>query len=398
MIYRSGYLKQLQKWQHHDLIKVITGIRRCGKSTLLDLFVHQLLNQGVGTDQIIRLNLENLEYLDKITDYHQLHQYVLSRITSEKRYYLLIDEIQNLEGWQKAINSLYLRKNIDIYLTGSNAYLLSGELATLLSGRYIEIRMLPLSFGELSSVPRFYQRPDAIYQYLTTAGGFPYVLSLEHAEQIDQYLRSIFDTIILKDIMGRGKFPDQQMLLSVVKFLLNNIGSLVSTHKIAATMTSSGRKISVNTVESYLTALTQAYIFYKIGRYDVRGKQYLKTGDKYYVADLGLRTSILAKNNRDQGHILENIVFLELTRRGGDIFVGKENNSEIDFVVMKNRGQIEYYQVTLSLLDPCVATRELTPLLRVPDQFAKTIITLDPCPGVNDYGIRQVNLFDWFND
>ena len=292
--------------------------------------------------------------------------------------------------------SLYIKKNCDVYITGSNAYLLSGELATLLSGRYIEIKMLPLSFKEyISNFPDDINLERLYADYIQNSA-FPYALEISKPKDRRQYLQGIYDTIVLKDIIARKKFPDIAMLKSITRFMFDNIGNLCSTKSIANTMTSAGRKISVHTVENYLTALTDSFILYQIGRYDVKGKQYLKTGDKYYVADIGLRYALLGTKKADMGHILENIVFLELLRRGYEIYIGKVGNKEVDFIVIGDEGE-EYYQVAYTVIDSDGSTlqRELAPLDAINDHNPKYLLTMDNTPLTSHNGIKQLNVLNW---
>ena len=392
MLLRKQYLDELKRWKDKDLIKVVTGIRRCGKSTLFDLYIEDLLNEGIDKSQIIKLNLEDLTYV-YLDDYMKLYNFILEKIEDTKKYYIFLDEIQNINMWQKAVDSLYLKKNLDIYITGSNAYLLSGELATLLSGRYIEIKMLPLSFSEYVEA-NDKKSVELLYRNYISLGSFPYTLNLDGIDDVDKYIKSIYDTILLKDVIARRKFPDMQMLQSVVNFMLDNIGNITSTNKIADTMTSNGRNISVHTVESYISALTEAFIFYKASRYDVKGKQYLKTGDKYYIADIGLRYFLLGRKQGDYGHILENIVYLELIRRGYEVFIGKVDEFEIDFVAINSKG-IEYYQVAETTRGEQTLERELKPLNMIKDHFPKYILTMDLEAETTYNGIRKKYVLDW---
>ena len=404
MLLRKQYLDELKRWKDKDLIKVVTGIRRCGKSTLFDLYIEDLLNEGIDKSQKgdsddfdyderdIKLNLEDLTYVD-LDDYMKLYNFILEKIEDTKKYYIFLDEIQNINMWQKAVDSLYLKKNLDIYITGSNAYLLSGELATLLSGRYIEIKMLPLSFSEYVEA-NDEKSVELLYRNYISLGSFPYTLNLDGIDDVDKYIKSIYDTILLKDVIARRKFPDMQMLQSVVNFMLDNIGNITSTNKIADTMTSNGRNISVHTVESYISALTEAFIFYKASRYDVKGKQYLKTGDKYYIADIGLRYFLLGRKQGDYGHILENIVYLELIRRGYEVYIGKVDEFEIDFVAINSKG-IEYYQVAETTRGEQTLERELKPLNMIKDHFPKYILTMDLEAETTYNGIRKKYVLDW---
>ncbi len=392
MINREEYLNKLVKFKDKELIKVVTGIRRCGKSTLFDLYIEYLLKNGVEQEQIIRLNLEDPIYYE-IDGYLKLYNYIKEKMDSKKMNYIFIDEVQNVPEFQKAVDGLYIQKNADIYITGSNAYLLSGELATLLSGRYIQIKMLPLSFKEYSSaMPN--ENIDRLYQKYISIGSFPYTLKLDSIDDVDMYIRGIYDSIILKDVMSRKNFQDMQMLQSIINFMLDNIGNLYSTNKIADTMTSNGRKISVHTVESYLTALTESFIFYKATRYDIKGKQYLRTGDKYYVSDLGLRYFLLGRKEDGRGHILENVVYLELLRRGYDVYIGKVDEYEIDFVAINSKG-IEYYQVAETVRNKETLNRELRTLDIIKDHYPKYLLTMDLDPETSYNGIRKKNVLDW---
>ena len=392
MINRDNYLNKLIRFKDKELIKVVTGIRRCGKSTLFDLYINYLLQNGVKEEQIIRLNLEDPIFY-KLDDYLKLYNYIKDKMKKDKMNYIFIDEVQNVKEFQKAVDGLYIQKNTDIYITGSNAYLLSGELATLLSGRYIEIKMLPLSFKEYRlALPD--ENIDRLYQKYISRGSFPYTLKLEDVDDIDMYIKGIYDSIVLKDIMARKNFQDMQMLQSIINFMLDNIGNLYSTNKIADTMTSNGRKISVHTVESYLTALTESFILYKATRYDVKGKQYLKTGDKYYVVDLGLRYFLLGRKEQGRGNILENVVYLELLRRGYDVYIGKVDDCEVDFVAINSKG-IEYYQVSETVRDENTLNRELRPLDMIKDHYPKYLLTMDLDPETSYNGIRKINVLDW---
>ena len=395
MIPRQEYLDALIRFRDKRLIKVVTGIRRCGKSTLFELFQEYLRADGVPDGQILCINLEDGEYGDIETS-GQLYAYVKERLLPDKRMYIFLDEVQRVEGFQKAVDSLYVNKNCDVYITGSNAYLLSGELATLLSGRYVEIKMLPLSFREYASLFPSHASVDRLYADYTQNSSFPYALELSGPKDRRQYLQGILDTIVLKDIIARRRFPDISMLQSVVRFMFDNIGNICSTKSIADTMTSSGRKISVHTVESYLSALTDSFILYRIGRFDVKGKQYLKTGDKYYAADIGLRYALLGTKKADDGRVLENIVYLELLRRGYEVYIGKVGNSLVDFTAVGEEGE-EYYQVAYTVIDAEGATlkRELAPLGAIRDHNPKYLITMDHTPLTSHNGIKQINAIDW---
>ena len=395
MIAREKYLEDLVSFKDKHIIKVVTGIRRCGKSTLFELYQDYLRESGVREEQILSINLEDGSLQDLETS-KQLYEYVNERLISTDINYIFLDEVQRISEFQKAVDALFIKKNCDVHITGSNAHLLSGELATLLSGRYVEIKMLPLSFKEYVSTFSEKSSVDRLYVDYTVNSSFPYALELNRAKDIRLYLQSIYDTIVLKDIIARRRFPDVFMLQSVVRFMFDNIGNISSTKKIADTMTSLGRKISVHTVESYLSSLTDSFIFYKIGRYDVKGKQYLKTGDKYYAADIGLRYALLGTKKADEGHILENVVFLELLRRGYEVYIGKVGKMEIDFVVIGDEGE-EYYQVAYTVIgnEGKTLERELAPLNAVGDHNPKYLLTMDYTPLTSHNGIKQMNVLDW---
>ncbi|MCL1918834.1 MAG: ATP-binding protein [Peptococcaceae bacterium] len=395
MIPRPTYLDTLIRFRNKQLIKVVTGIRRCGKSTLFELYQEHLLTNGVQPEQIISVNLEDGDHAD-ITHHRGLYTLVASRLLPDKTNYIFLDEVQRVQDFQKAVDSLFIKKNCDVYITGSNAHLLSGELATLLSGRYVEIKMLPLSFKEYVSAFPENTSVDRLYQTYIYNSSFPYTLEIEHPKDIRHYLDGIYDSIVLKDIIARRRFPDIAMLQSVVRFLFDTIGSLCSTKKIADTMTSAGRKITVHTVENYLSALTNSFIFYQIGRYDIKGKQHLKTGDKYYAADIGLRYNVLGTKKADEGHILENIVFLELLRRGYRVYIGKVDSTEVDFIAIGDEGE-EYYQVAYTVIDTDGKTlqRELAPLNAIRDHNPKYLLTMDYAPLTSHNGIKQIHVLDW---
>lgn len=395
MIQRKHYLEDLISLRDKQVIKVVTGIRRCGKSTLFELYQDYLISSGVEPKQIISCNLEAGEYAD-IIDHKALYQLISDQLLPDKMNYIFLDEVQCVSDFQKAVDALFIKKNCDVYITGSNAFLLSGELATLLSGRYIEIRMLPLSFKEFVSAYPEDSNIDRLYQEYIHNSSFPYTLQLMRSKDIRQYLEGIYDSIVIKDIVTRRRIADVTMLKSVTRFLFDNIGNLCSTKKIADTMTSAGRKITVHTVENYLEALTESFIFYRVGRYDIKGKQYLKTGDKYYAADIGLRYSILGNKKADDGHILENIVYLELIRRGYEVYIGKVGAAEIDFIAIGEEGE-EYYQVAYTVIDADGKTleRELAPLDAIRDHNPKYLLTMDYGPTISHNGIKQINALDW---
>lgn len=394
MIRRDKSLNELIRFKDKDLIKVVTGVRESGKSTLFELFNDYLKDNDVDSSHIIKINLEDVRFHDILDDYVKLYNEVMNLVTDNQKYYVFLDEVQKVKDFQKACDGLYIQKNIDLYITGSNSDLLSGELATLLSGRYIEIKMLPLSFKEFLTTQNDQLNLERLYQKYISFGSLPYVTNFDNIEEVDKYIKGIYDSIILNDVVARKKFPDLLMLKSVVNFLLDNIGNITSTNKIADTMTSNGRNISVHTVENYIDALLEAFIFYKVSRYDTKGKQYLKTGDKYYVVDPGIRYILLGRKQGDRGHILENVIYLELLRRGYEVYIGKVDDLEVDFVAINSKG-IEYYQVAETTRDNETLERELKPLQNIKDNFPKYILTSDVEPETTYDGIIKINVLDW---
>lgn len=396
MIERPNYINELIRFKDKNLIKVITGIRRCGKSTLMELYKEYLLNNGVEESQIISVNLEDLRY-HFIQNYMDLYNFVSGKLLKDKKNYVFIDEVQIIPEFQRVADSLYLDKNIDLYITGSNAKLLSSELSTLLTGRYIEIKMLPLSFKEFAST-RNSTDLEKIYNEYISLGSFPYATQLEE-DEISKYLGSLFNDVIIKDIMIRKGVSDESMLKSVATFALDNIGNLLSSNNIANTMTSDGRQVNVRTIEKYLEGFIESFFLYKASRYDIKGKQYLKTGEKYYVSDLGIRYFILGRKLGDRGHILENVIYLELLRRGYDVYIGKVDDYEVDFVAINSNGRL-YVQVCETLRDNenKILTRELNSLEKINDNYEKMILTLDKMPISNENGIIVRNALEWLID
>lgn len=394
MIQRKEYLNKLIAFRDKQLIKVVTGVRRCGKSTLLKMYQEWLREQGVEASRIISINFEDIDY-EELTDYRKLYDYLKEHLNSERMTYIFLDEIQNVADFPKVVDSLYIKNNVDIYMTGSNAYMLSSEIATLISGRYVQIEMLPFSFKEyMESTGSMNDRGVKYTEYLENSS-FPQTLELKgQPDEIRDYLEGLYNTIVVKDIVNRKKITDTMMLKSLLRFVFDNIGNPLSSKKIADTMTSAGRKIDVKTVEKYLEALTESYILYQAKRYNIKGKQYLKTLEKYYVVDVGLRFMLLGSKQMDAGHILENVVYLELLRRGYDVYVGKINEFEVDFVAQNSRGTA-YFQVALTVRDEKTLQRELRPLQSIRDHYPKMILTLDEDPETQYDGIRRVNARDW---
>lgn len=394
MIERKKYMSLLEKWRDKKVIKVVTGVRRCGKSSLLRMFREKLSDNGVEERQILEFNFEDLSN-EPFLDYHVLYSHIRKNLCDDRMNYIFFDEIQMVENFQKVVDSLFLLDNVDLYVTGSNAYLLSGEIATLLTGRYVEIKLFPFSFAEyIEALPEGMPH-DTAYRYFSEKGGFPYTVQIaDDDEMLREYLTGLYNTIVLKDVVARRKITDVMMLESIVRFLADNIGNLSVIKRISDAMTSQGRKVSVHTVENYISALSDSYIFYPVYRYDAKGKQLLKTGQKYYLVDTGLRNIINGTKGGDLGHILENIVFLELARRGGEIYVGKVDNAEVDFIVIKGEAR-EYYQISLSVRDENTMQRELAPLQAIQDYYPKYLLTLDNDPVVLHNGIKQMYVIDW---
>lgn len=394
LIQREEYLNKLIALKDKKIIKVVTGVRRCGKSKLLEMYRKWLLEQGVEEERIVSINFEDLDFED-LTDYKKLHTYLKEHLVKDNMTYIFLDEIQNVEQFPKVVDSLYIKDNVDIYITGSNAHMLSSEIATLLSGRYIQIEMLPLSFKEyMISTGSMNDRGIKYVDYLQNSS-FPYTLELEgQSDEIRSYLEGLYNTIVVKDIINHSKISEPMMLKSILKFIFDNIGNPLSSKKIADTMTSSGRRIDTRTVEKYLDALTESYIIYQAKRYNIKGKQYLKTLEKYYVVDIGLRLMLFGSKQIDAGRILENIVYLELLRRGYDVYVGKVDEFEVDFVAQNGKGTT-YFQVALSVRDEKTLERELRSLRAIKDHYPKILLTMDDDPEVHYDGIRRINARDW---
>lgn len=394
IIERKEYLEKLISWKDKKLIKIVTGVRRCGKSMLLEIYQNYLKQHGVEKEQIIAINFEDLDY-EELTDYRKLYQYLKEHLIPDKMTYIFLDEIQNVPNFPKVLDSLYIKEYVDIYVTGSNAYMLSSEIATLISGRYVQIEMLPLSFREyMESTGNMNDRGIKYAEYLQNSS-FPYTLELKNQpNEIREYLEGIYNTIVVKDIVNRKKITDTLMLKSVLQFIFDNIGNPLSSKKIADTMTSAGRKIDTRTVERYLEAFSESYIIYQAKRYNIKGKQYLKTLEKYYIVDIGMRYMLLGSRQADAGHILENVVYLELLRRGYEVYVGKIDSFEVDFVAQNHKG-ITYYQVALSVHDESTLQRELHPLQAIRDHYPKIILTMDEEPEEQYAGIRRINVRDW---
>ena len=406
MVQRREYIDQLIQWKDEKVIKVITGLRRCGKSTLLQMYRDHLEASGILPQQIVFINFEDMEY-ESLLDYKKLYQYICDRLVPDKKNYIFLDEIQAVPEFQRAVDSLLFKENTDIYITGSDAYLLSGELATLLSGRYVEINMLPLSFAEYCELADNNDKESLFAEYMRY-GSLPFIAAMDHvSEKADIYLEGIYNTIIIKDIElrqqrkerdpNKRKVNDTALLRHISKFLANSIGSPISIKSIANYIGSNVRPISQNTVADYVEALVEPYVFYPIERYDVVGKNLLKQNCKYYIVDLGIRRHLLSRSRYDLGFSLENLVCLELLRRGYSVNVGKVGSAEVDFVAKKG-DLTEYYQVTASVVDESTFDHEISPLKIISDNYPKTILTLDRLTLGNYDGILVKNAIDWLLD
>lgn len=403
MFPQTNYLEKLKTWRDQHVIKIITGIRCCGKSTLLELFKQQLIREGVEKERVISLNFEDLKNED-LLDYRKLYRYLYSGLDQSKMTYIFLDEIQLVPDFQKAVDSLYIQNNVDLYITGSNAWLLSGELATLLSGRYIEINMLPLSFADYYHRNSYMAKDESFTEYMRW-GGFPFLVLSERPEKLaEDYLEGIYNTILIKDIelrqkrretdSNKRKINDIPLLKNIAKFLANSIGNPISDKKASDFIVSTGRKISQNTVSDYIDALIEPYVFYPAYRFDVIGKQLLKNNRKLYITDTGLRNHIVPRSGYDLGFVLENIVFFELRRRGYQVNIGKVGELEIDFIAQKE-SVLNYYQVTAAMTEKSTFDRKMTSLLAVRDNYPKTVLTLDRLTPGNYDGIVVKNAVDW---
>lgn len=392
-IERKEYLNKLAAFKDKHVIKVITGVRRCGKSTLLELFRRRLIKDGVNEAQIITINLEDYDFYE-LRNPKALHAYIKGRLPNDISTYIFIDEIQHCPEFPDVINSLNLNKNTDIYVTGSNALMLSSEIATLISGRYVEISMLPLSFKEFVQGTKPGGSLSQKYTEYVSTSSFPYALWLDGQSEIRDYLEGIYNTIVVKDISVRGRISDAMLLESVLRFVFDSIGSRLSTKKIADTLSSTGRKADTKTIEKYLSALMDSFIVYRAKRYDIKGREHLKTLDKYYAVDIGLRGMLFGSRQPDIGHVLENIIYLELLRRGNDVYIGKVDDAEVDFIAFNGK-DTEYFQAAATVRDKNTLKRELLSLQKIGDNYPKTILTLDDDPPADYDGIRRINALDW---
>ena len=396
-IERTDYLNWLLRWKGQQIIKVITGVRRCGKSTLFDIFQSHLIANGTSPEQIININFENLDFED-LTDYKALYRYVNERLLPDRMNYIFLDEIEHVQHYEKAVDSLFLKNNCDLYITGSNGYLLSSELATYLTGRYVALSMQPLSFKEFCSglSDSALSLNEKFNRYLQFSS-FPYTLRYGNSlEETQEYLRGIYNTVLLNDIVARLGVSDVNMLEAITRFLMHNIGNRTSPTTIANTMTSNKMKIDGKTVNRYLRGLTDSLLFYEARRYNIKGKKLLTSMNKYYVCDLAMRSLLVRTHDSDIGHILENVIYLELKRRYSDVYIGQNDaTDEVDFVVFDN-GTPSYYQVAQTTLDENVLKHELAPLRKIKDNNPKYLLTLDEVFGEMNYdGIIKTNALNW---
>ncbi len=399
-IERTEYLEWLKRWKEQQIIKVVSGVRRSGKSTLFEIYKDWLKNNGVENEQLIGINFEDIDF-EHLTEYHSLYNYIKERLIPDKMNYIFLDEIQHVQQFEKAVDSLFLKENCDVYITGSNAYFMSGELATFLTGRYVELKMLPLSFKEFCAELKGSQalsNSQKFNLYLKRSS-FPYLTKYQNADrEVDNYLRDIYNSVLLKDIVARLKVADVTTFENVTKFLLHNIGNVVSVSKIANTLKSQGKGADQKTVDKYLRGLTDSLLLYEAQRYNLKGKMFLSTNSKYYAVDISLRNMLVKGSESDIGHILENIVYLELKRRGFNVYVGHLDDGEIDFVAVKDNDTV-YYQVSATALEENTLKRELAPLRKVQDNYPKYLLTLDEIFGSADYdGIKKINVLDWLLD
>lgn len=399
-INREQYLSILKNFKDQQIIKVITGIRRCGKSTLLEMFQDYLKQSGIAENQIISINFEEADY-EELQDRKQLYEFIKSKLIKGKKTYVFLDEIQNVKEFEKTVDSLFINKDVDLYITGSNAWLLSSELATLLTGRYIEVKMLPLSFKEYLSA--FTDKTDLSRKFrdYLRYSSFPQAIELYKAnpENINLFLDGIYNTILFKDVMQRKGITDKNALEKITKYLYDNIGNRTSIKRISDNIEGLAKGSSYNTVSAYVDALIDSFVLYRVNRYDIKGKEFLKTQEKYYAIDIGLRYYMLGQSSgRDMGHILENIVYLELLRRGYEVYIGKYDDLEVDFIAKNSEGVL-YFQVALTTRETeennNILKRELAPLKKINDNYPKYILTLDDDLDADFDGIKKINVLDW---
>lgn len=395
---RPEYLDFLKRWQNRQIIKVVSGVRRAGKSTLFYLFRNYLKeHEEVKEEQFISINFENMKY-DNLRNAQNLYDYLENKILPDQMNYIFLDEIQHVKEFERVVDSLFLKDNVDIYLTGSNAYFLSSEIATLLTGRYVELKILPLSFSEFvawhKQNDRFTNNYDMFNKYLESS--FPYTLFIDTPKERNEYLQGVYSTIVLTDIVSRLNIKDTPVLERVIQSLYSSIGSQVSINKITNTLKSAGYSSSNKTVDRYLGGILGSLLMYEAKRYDIHSRQLLKSQSKYYGVDIGIRNILLPDHQEDFGHIIENIVYLELLRRNKAVYVGDSSKYEVDFVGISDLNELSYYQVALTTMDEKVLKRELRSLEQIRDSYPKYLLTLDTINHTANYnGIQKLNLIDW---
>jgi predicted AAA+ superfamily ATPase len=397
MIRRSSYLQRLLALKDQNLIKVVTGVRRSGKSTIMEAFKNELIESGVAKQNITFLNFEERENLH-LTEWSVIYDEIYKSVSVNQKHYVFLDEVQLVKDFEKLINALFSKKIIDLYVTGSNAYLLSSELATLLTGRYIAINVQPFSFVEYSLAYSNEKNTDRLFRQYMNSSSFPEAVTLAHISQNleNAYLQSVYDTVVIKDIAQRYKLRNLHNLHRIISFVFDSVGSYISPTNIAAELSKKSTKvISHNTIIKYLEFLTNSYIIYPASRYDIKGKELLTTNQKYYVVDLGLKNiTTTNKFDADLGHKLENVVYFELLRRGGKIYAGKNNNKEIDFVVQKSNNERAYYQVAFTVNDEKTFEREISAFRSIRDNYPKYLLTLD-FDNTSIEGVQKINVIDW---
>ena len=398
MLIREKYLNKLIESKDLNLIKVIVGVRRSGKSTLLLQYKDYLLNQKIKKTNIIYMNFESADFYD-IKDYGDLYKYIKDKITNKNKFYILLDEVQNISQWEKAVNSILVDFNADIYITGSNAYLLSSELTTLLAGRILTIKIYPFSFKEFISIYPFKNTEDKFDKFnkYLRYGGMPMIANMNDNENFINYLNDLKEVVLKKDVISRNNIKDIVFLDNLIKYMASTIGNLTTPYAIAEFMKKNGGSITNETVDSYLKMLENAYFIYRVPRYELKGKQLLKTQGKYYFIDNGLKNIIAGISSYDTGSSYENIIYIELLRRGYEVYVGQYNDIEIDFIAINPNEKI-YFQVTRSLTDKKVEEREKKSLLAINDNYKKVILTMDNVKNKQIDGIQIVNIIDFLSE
>lgn len=392
---RPEYVAFLNRHRDRQIIKVISGVRRAGKSVLFQLFRQELIESGVAESQILVINFEDLRYYE-LRDFQALNRYIEERLLTPETYYIFLDEIQHVDQFELVADSLFIKPNVDLYLTGSNARFMSSDLATNLTGRYVQLEVLPLSFSEYVAgrMEEGLSQSQLFNDYLFSA--FPYLLQVESYRERIEYLQGLYSTILLNDVLPRAGAASPDLLERLIRTLLSSMGSPISTNKIRNTLISQGVKVSNTTLDGYLNALLDSLLFYAVPRFDVKGRTLLQRLEKFYCVDLGFRQLLLPDHQEDLGHMIETIVYLELRRRFSKVYIGNIGKYEVDFIAVTDTGAYQYFQVSLSTLDPKTLERELRPLQAIHDQHPKYLLTLDQIqPEANYDGIQKKSLIDW---